>query len=84
MLKVLKWIGIGIGVLVGIVIAVAVVLYIMGGAKLNKTRQVQPLALAIHIDDAALGCPLIHIGERPFVDRAIVRTMLFNKGVLKE
>jgi mono/diheme cytochrome c family protein len=54
MRKVLKWVGIVIGVLVGGVIAAAVVLYFMGGARLNQTRQVQPLALAIHNDEAAL------------------------------
>ncbi|UCD42234.1 MAG: c-type cytochrome [Chloroflexota bacterium] len=54
MRKVLKWVGIGIGVLVGVVIAAAVLLYFMGGTRLSKTRQVQPLAIAIHNDEAAL------------------------------
>jgi mono/diheme cytochrome c family protein len=54
MRKVLKWVGIGIGVLVGLVIMAGVILYFMGGAKLNKTRQVQPLAIAIHNNETAI------------------------------
>lgn len=54
MLKVLKWIGIGLGVLIGLVITAALILYFMGGARLNKTRQVQPAELTIPTDDEAL------------------------------
>jgi mono/diheme cytochrome c family protein len=54
MRKVLKWVGIVIGVLIGVVIAAAVLLYFVGGVKLNKTRQVTPLAMNIHNDEAAL------------------------------
>jgi mono/diheme cytochrome c family protein len=54
MRKVLKWLGIGIGVLIGLVATAAVVLYFMGASTLNKTRQVQPLALEIPTDEAAL------------------------------
>lgn len=54
MRKILKWVGIGIGVLVGVVIAAAVLLYFMGGARLAKTRQVQPLAINMHNDEAVL------------------------------
>jgi mono/diheme cytochrome c family protein len=51
MRKVLKWIGIGIGVLVGLVIVAAITLYIVGGSRLNKTRQLQTPAVAIPSDD---------------------------------
>ncbi|MGW8225964.1 MAG: c-type cytochrome [Anaerolineales bacterium] len=54
MRKVLKWVGIVMGVLVGVVIAAAMLLYFLGGARLNKTRQVQPLAMNIHNDEEAL------------------------------
>lgn len=54
MRRVLKWVGIGIGVLVGVVIAAAVLLYFVGGTRLSKTRQVQPLAMNTHNDEAAL------------------------------
>ena len=54
MRKVLKWIGIGLGILVGLVITAAVVLYFVGNSKMNKTRQVQPLAVTIPADEASL------------------------------
>jgi cytochrome c5 len=54
MRKVLKWIGIGLGVLLGLLITAALVLYFMGGAKLNKTRQVQPAELTIPTDAESL------------------------------
>ena len=54
MRKVLKWFGIGLGVLVGLVISAAIFLYFVGASRLNKTRQVQPLALIIPSDGAAL------------------------------
>lgn len=39
----------------------------------------------IIIDDAALGCPLIHgIAERPYVDWQQVREHLLSMGVLKQ
>jgi len=39
----------------------------------------------IIIDDAALGCPLIHgIAERPYVDWQQVREQLQSMGVLKQ
>jgi len=54
MRKLLKWIGIGLGVLLGLVLTAAVILYFMGGAKLNKTRQVQTPAVTIPNDEASL------------------------------
>ncbi len=54
MRTVLKWIGIGIGILLGLVVAAAAVLYFMGGAEMNKTHQVQPLAVEIPNDEASL------------------------------
>ena len=54
MQKVLKWLGIGLGMLVGLVITTAVVLYFVGDSKLNKTRQVQPLAI-VKAREAGMG-----------------------------
>ena len=54
MIKVLKWIGVGLGVVIGLLITAAVILYFMGGAQLNKTRQIQPAELTIPTDDEAL------------------------------
>jgi hypothetical protein len=39
----------------------------------------------MYIDDAALGCPLIHdksYAERPFVDWTVVANMLRRNGLL--
>ena len=44
MRKFLKWLGIGLGVVIGLVLLAGLILYSMGGAQLNKTRQVQPAA----------------------------------------
>jgi mono/diheme cytochrome c family protein len=62
MLKVLKWIGIGLGVLVGLLVTAALILYFMGGARLNKTAQVQPPGVIIPADQASLarGEHLVH------------------------
>jgi mono/diheme cytochrome c family protein len=87
MRKVLKWVGIVIGVLVGVVIAAAVLLYFTGGARLNQTRQVQPLAIAIHNDEAALArgehlvkaaCTSCHIDDlsgTPFIADLAIGTI---------
>lgn len=53
MRKVLKWIGIVLGVLIGLLITAAVVLYFMGGVRLNKTVQVQAPMLDIPADEAS-------------------------------
>jgi len=54
MRKFLKWLGIGLGVVVGIVLLAGLILYFVGGAQLNKTRQVQPAAIVIPDDEASL------------------------------
>ena len=54
MRKFFKWLGIWLGVVIGLVLLAGMVLYIMGGAQLNKTRQVQPAALVIPDDEASL------------------------------
>ena len=54
MRKVLKWIGIGLVVLIGVLITAALVLYFVGGAQLNKTRQVQPAEVSIPTDAESL------------------------------
>lgn len=54
MRRVLKWIGVSLGVLLGLVVIAAAVLYFLGGARLNKTRQVQPPAVSLPVDAASL------------------------------
>jgi mono/diheme cytochrome c family protein len=54
MRKILKWIGIGIGVLLGLLLTAGVILFFIGGSKLNKTRQIQPPFLAIPSDERSL------------------------------
>ena len=54
MRKFIKWLGIGLGVLIGVVLLAGLVLYIMGGAQLNKTRQVQSAELTFPTDDEAI------------------------------
>ena len=54
MRKILKWIGIVVGVLVGLIILAAVGLYASTGMRLNKTYNIQPEALTIPTDAAAL------------------------------
>lgn len=54
MIKVLKWIGISLGSLFALVILVAVILSFVGCAKVNKTRQIQPLDLTIPTDEISL------------------------------
>ena len=47
MRKVLKWIGIILGVLVVLIVLVAVTMFVIGTSRLNKTYQVEPMALSI-------------------------------------
>jgi cytochrome c553 len=54
MKKVLKWIGIVLGSLVALLVVAAAVLYILGSARINKTYAIQPAAIAIPTDDAAI------------------------------
>ena len=54
MRKALKWIGIVLSVLIGLIIVVAVALYVSVGARLSKTYTIQPEAVTIPSDAAAL------------------------------
>jgi mono/diheme cytochrome c family protein len=54
MKKALKWIGIVLGTLVGLIIFVAVVLYASTAMRLSKTYNIQPEALTIPTDPAAI------------------------------
>jgi cytochrome c553 len=65
MKKVLKWIGIILGGLLVILIVAVVGLSIAGGARLNKTHDIQAEAIAIPTDEAALarGEHLVHTCE---------------------
>jgi mono/diheme cytochrome c family protein len=63
MIKVLKWIGIGLGALLVLVLLAAVSLSFMGNARLNKTLDLQPEILTIHNDETVLarGEHLVHV-----------------------
>lgn len=54
MKKTLKWIGILFGSLIGLVLLAAVVLYWMGGSRIARTHDVEPLSLEIPSDSAAI------------------------------
>lgn len=80
MKKVLKWIGIGLATIVGLLIVAAGVMIASGTARLNKTYDVQPAAIAIPDDEAAIargnylvsagctGCHAEDLGGTVFVD----------------
>ena len=54
MKKALKWIGIVLGGLVGLLVLAAVVLYAIGSSRLNKTYDIQPEAITVPTDEAAI------------------------------
>ena len=54
MKRILKWSGIGLGGLVGIILVAAVVLYFVGGSRLNKTHEVQAEAITIPTNEVAI------------------------------
>jgi mono/diheme cytochrome c family protein len=54
MRKVLKWAGIGLGSLLGIVVAAAVVLFFVGGSRLNKSYDLQVATIAIPTGEEAI------------------------------
>jgi len=59
-----------------------------GGYNTNKTQGEwtnSPKAYAhLYVDDAALGCPLIHpVGARPYVNWVEVQRLLKDRGFLK-
>ena len=49
----LKWVGIGLGSVVGLIVVAVIVVYFIGGAKLNKTYDIQPAAVAVPTNDPA-------------------------------
>jgi mono/diheme cytochrome c family protein len=54
MKKVLKWVGIILGGLVGVLLLAVVGLSIAGGARLNRTHDIQVESIAIPTDEAAM------------------------------
>jgi mono/diheme cytochrome c family protein len=54
MKKVLKWIGIILGAMIGLLLLALLALSIVGGARLNKSHNIQVEAITIPTDDAAL------------------------------
>jgi cytochrome c553 len=54
MKKVLKWIGIVLGSLAALLLVAAVVLFVLGSKRLNKTYDLQPEAIVIPTDEAAI------------------------------
>ena len=53
-LKILKWVGITLGGLIGVIIIAAVVLYVIGSTKVNKTYDVEVVAVTVPTDDQAI------------------------------
>jgi mono/diheme cytochrome c family protein len=52
--KILKWIGIGLAVLIGLVLVLVIVVYGWSNYRLNKTYTIQPEAIPIPTDAAAI------------------------------
>ena len=67
MKKILKWLGIVVGVLVVAVIVAIGAIYLLSSSRLNKTYDVQPAAVTIPTDEAA-----IQEGERLVISRGCV------------
>ena len=88
MKKVLKWIEILLGSLVALLVMAGAVLYILGSARLNKTYDIQPEAIAIptdaaaiargrHLDEALTFCGGCHgedLGGDAFEDEPMIAT----------
>lgn len=54
MTKVLKWAGIGLGSLLGIVVVAVVVLFLVGGSRLNKSYDIQVATVTIPPGETAI------------------------------
>jgi mono/diheme cytochrome c family protein len=54
MRRALKWLGIGLGALVGLLCVAAIGMSVIGGTRLERPRVVEPEAIAIPTDSAAL------------------------------
>lgn len=50
----LKWAGIGLGALIGLLVIAAVVLYVIGGSRLNRRYDIRVAAVTIPTDKAAI------------------------------
>ena len=54
MLRILKWVGITLGGLVGLIVALVVVLYFVGGWRLNATFDIDPAPVVVPTDTASI------------------------------
>ncbi len=52
--KALKWAGIALGGLVGVIVVILAVLYFVGGARINKTYDIQVASVAVPNEAAAI------------------------------
>lgn len=52
--RAVKWTALGLGVLVGVAAVAAVVLFVMGGARLNRSYDVDVAAVPVPTDEAAV------------------------------
>ncbi len=52
--KVLKWAGIGLGGLLGVIVIAMVVLYFLGGLRVNKIHDIQVAAITVPSDEASI------------------------------
>ena len=53
MLRVVKWIGLVLGGLLAVIVLAVVVIYFIGGARLNRIYDIQPAAVAVPVGDPA-------------------------------
>ena len=53
-LKILKWFGIVLGGLIGLIIVALVVLYFIGGSRVNKTYDIQVASVTVPTDEQSI------------------------------
>ena len=53
-LKILKWFGIVLGGLIGLIIVAVVVLYFIGGSRVNKTYEIQVASITVPTDEQSI------------------------------
>ncbi len=52
--RALKWAGIALGGLVGVIVVILVVLYFVGGARINKTYDIPVASVAVSNEAGAI------------------------------
>ncbi|MBI2873355.1 MAG: c-type cytochrome [Chloroflexi bacterium] len=93
MIKVLKWLGIGLGALLGVIVIAVVVLLLLGRSRVNRSYNIQVETVAIpsdaasvqrgqHLVEAVVGCTGCHgtnlAGKKVFEEGPIGRVYAPN------